>query len=219
MWGKETWQIHQKCSNCGFDLSKISNTWTNEENDILLKEYLNGESINNLSKKFNKTTGQIRYQIKKLSKGKFCHQCLHKIVNNESICSNCGNKILKVNSSENINYKVESKEEKNNNYTSKFYETPIEIFERLKMKYPEYILFIQNGYFLEVYREDAKICSEIFGWETSDARNDIFTGVPTNAFKFKDKLKKMGKKYIIVRQDNQDYKSNKIVRSVYDKYP
>ena len=91
---------YDKCPKCGFDLSKKSTSWTKEENDILLREYFNGESIYNLSELLKKTTGQIRYQIKKLSKGKFCYRCLHKIVKNDVFCSNCGTKLPKVTSSE-----------------------------------------------------------------------------------------------------------------------
>lgn len=209
----------KKCPNCGFNLLQNSNNWTFKENVILLYEYFNGESINNISQIFNKSPSQIRYQIRKLSIGNFCTQCLHEITNTNVLCSNCGHKLPKASKSKNYKNMDESIEVYNNIYPSNFYDSPIEIYYRLKMIYPDYILFIQNGYFFEIYKEDAKICSEVFGWIVTDVRNDIFTGVPINAYKFKDKLKKMGKKYIIVRQDNSDYKRNKIRRSVYEKYP
>jgi hypothetical protein len=196
------------------------NEWTEEKNELLLKDYFEGESINNLAIKFNKKMGQIRYQIKKLSKDKFCTQCLSRIVGDEIYCLNCGNRLFKRRPQKYLKDAIQKHDNnQKNQYQGRFYESPINIFQILKKEYPNHLIFIQNGYFFEVYRKDAKDCSNIFGWNIYDNYNILQTGVPINAYKFKNILKKLNRKFIIVKQDNEDYKNNDIIRSIYEIYP
>ena len=63
---------------------------------------------------------------------------------------------------------------------------PIEISRELGAEYPDYIVFVQVGCYLEVYDEDAYTCSEIFGWKVVDRGQGFeFTGVGIDAFRFK----------------------------------
>ncbi len=78
---------------------------------------------------------------------------------------------------------------------------PIEIARELKAEYGSHLVFVQNGYFWETYENDAYSCAEIFGWRIATiGSNHVFTGAPTNAFRFKEKLTEQRIPYIIVAQ-------------------
>lgn len=78
---------------------------------------------------------------------------------------------------------------------------PIDIVKDLKLDYPDHIVFVQNGFFWEVYEDDADVCSRVFGWKiASHGTGHNFTGVPTNAYKFKERLEDEGLSYVMVAQ-------------------
>jgi hypothetical protein len=77
---------------------------------------------------------------------------------------------------------------------------PLNIFRELKTKYPEHMIFIQSGFFYEVFGEDARECNRLFGWKLIERCGLDWTGVPYNAYNFKDELKSLSKPYIIVEQ-------------------
>jgi len=56
-------------------------------------------------------------------------------------------------------------------------------------------------------------------FDNNSNNNILQTGVPIKTFRFKDVLKKLNRKYIIIGQDNEDYKYNEIIRSVYEIFP
>ena len=94
--------------------------------------------------------------------------------------------------------------------------TPINIFTQLKTKYPEHLIFIQSGYFYELFGEDAKECNRLFGWKLVERCDLDWTGVPCKAFKFKDELKSLNKPYIIVEQVVED---GYLKREIVERYP
>lgn len=78
---------------------------------------------------------------------------------------------------------------------------PIEIARELKADYRSHMVFVQNGYFWETYEDDAYACSEVFGWRvTGQDTGHVFTGVPANAFRFKETLTARAIPYIMVAQ-------------------
>ena len=78
---------------------------------------------------------------------------------------------------------------------------PIDIVNDLKIDYPDHIVFVQNGFFWEVYEGDAEVCSRLFGWKiASHGTGRTFTGVPINARKFKDRLEDESVSYVMVAQ-------------------
>ena len=80
--------------------------------------------------------------------------------------------------------------------------TLMDIVDDIKSSHPDHIVFVQCGYFLEVYGEDAVVCSEIFGWKIAggNSRFEEHTGVPAGAFRFKQRLEDDGLSYVLVGQ-------------------
>lgn len=93
---------------------------------------------------------------------------------------------------------------------------PINIYTEIKTKYPYHMVFIQSGYFYELFGEDAKECNRIFGWELVERCGLDWTGLPCNAYKFKDELQSLNKSYIIVEQVVED---GELKREIVEKYP
>ena len=92
---------------------------------------------------------------------------------------------------------------------------PYEIFKKLKVKYPEHIIFIQVGYFWELYNDDALLCSEYFGWTTfKRGREQLVTGVPINAKYIYDVLKSNNEAYVLVRQTGKKTSDGRALREV-----
>ena len=89
----------------------------------------------------------------------------------------------------------------------------------MKIQYPNHIIFVQNGYFFEIYEKDAKICSELFQWKIAKDRSYEYTGVPINAHKFKEKLQNINQSYIIVKQEDKENNPKTINRSIVEIYP
>lgn len=100
-----------------------------------------------------------------------------------------------------------------------FGDKPIDIARELKSEYPDHVVFVQNGYFWETYDGDAKTCSEIFGWKVADHGHGAeFTGVPANAFRFKEKLEALGMSYILVGQSEYPSSVPDVERQVVELY-
>lgn len=98
-----------------------------------------------------------------------------------------------------------------------FGDKPAEIVAYIKSDFPNHIVFIQNGYFWETYDEDARICSSIFGWKVADrGLNGVFTGVPTNARKFIQRLQEMGVSFVFVKQAEYPSPTKEVERIVSD---
>lgn len=77
----------------------------------------------------------------------------------------------------------------------------LKIVEEVKSRLREHIVFVQCGFFWEVLADDAIVCSEIFGWRLGDGPSGVYmTGVPTNAFRFKQQLEDLGYSYVLVGQ-------------------
>ena len=80
---------------------------------------------------------------------------------------------------------------------------PILIAQEIQSEpgFEKYIVFVQNGYFFEIYDEDAHTCADIFGWKIAAHGPEFeFTGTPLNSFRFKNRLESEGRSYIIVGQ-------------------
>jgi len=78
---------------------------------------------------------------------------------------------------------------------------PIDLYHHLKKRYPSHILFIKNGFFFDIFNEDAKFCSDVFGWKITKNNSHVKTGVPVNAYRFKDNLRNRNKPYLIVSRN------------------
>lgn len=79
---------------------------------------------------------------------------------------------------------------------------PIDIVRDLKTVYEKHLIFIQVGFFWEVYDEDADTCSRLFGWKVVPfSLESVFTGTPTNSYRFKERLEDEGISYIMVAQN------------------
>jgi DNA mismatch repair ATPase MutS len=95
---------------------------------------------------------------------------------------------------------------------------PIVLFEQLKAKYPKHIIFIQCGYYYDVYDEDARECNRLFNWKIYKRGELDYTGTSRKSTKFKDALKSMNHPYIIVDQYiENEYLKRKVVEIFPDK--
>ena len=67
----------------------------------------------------------------------------------------------------------------------------LDIVSLVKNKVGEVLVFVQCGFFWEVYNGDALACAELFGWKVARKGENLdFTGVPINAKKFMEILEK-----------------------------
>ena len=94
---------------------------------------------------------------------------------------------------------------------------PIEVYETLKKKYKDYLIFIRCGCFYDLMGEDAEWMNEHFDWKLYERRNLPYTGTGEYSLDtIKEKLREINRKYIIVEQD----KIREVVeRKVVEIYP
>jgi DNA mismatch repair ATPase MutS len=130
---------------------------------------------------------------------KYCKGCEQKSNEKFTFCPYCGEELIK--NSDSSLKPIPMKEY-----------APVVLFEQLKTKFPEHILFIQNGRFYELYGSDARECNNLFGWKIIEKCGLDFTGVPHWSLKFKEKLKSLNKSFIIVESYiENEYLKRKVV--------
>ena len=81
----------------------------------------------------------------------------------------------------------EDEDEKGSFVISKKEYFPINIFTKLKRKYPAHVIFIQCGWFYEFFGEDAKEINRLFGLKLGEKQGLAFTGFPCTATKFNER--------------------------------
>jgi len=90
----------------------------------------------------------------------------------------------------------------------------VEIRDYVKSKYGYVVVFIQCGYFWEVYGDDATFCHRLFGWKLADKGYDTFTGIPIQNEKFLNNYELKTKGYALVPQVDYGLNSEEIYRQV-----
>lgn len=73
----------------------------------------------------------------------------------------------------------------------------LKISAELHDTYPECIVFVQSGFFWECFGDDARRCSELFGWQVTE---DGMTGFPIRGIEPLWKLRDEGCPFILVAQ-------------------
>jgi len=95
----------------------------------------------------------------------------------------------------------------------------VDIFHDLKSRYPDHLIIIENGYYFEVFEQDAYFLSEEYGWKIIEQQIGVpKAGFPTNSRKVWDDLKQMQQPYIIVSQ-LPNPSGDKIQRTVGEIFP
>lgn len=92
-----------------------------------------------------------------------------------------------------------------------------EIRSRIAHAHPNCIVVVQVGYFLEVAGEDAKTFSNLLGTKIYTKKKIQHTGIPQNAFRWKDELREDQIGFVLVEQ-KEDFKVSKcrFISEIYE---
>ena len=95
----------------------------------------------------------------------------------------------------------------------------VDIFQDIKSKYPEHLVIIENGYYFEVFEQDAEYFSNMYGWKIYERQIDVpMTGFPDGAEKVWIELKNSHKPYVVVSQLSNPKRGN-IQRTISEIFP
>lgn len=92
-----------------------------------------------------------------------------------------------------------------------------QIRSRVAHAHPNCIVAVQVGYFLELAGEDAKIFSNLIGTKIYLKKDIQHTGIPQNAFRWKDELREAQIGFVVV-EDKEDFKVSKcrFISEIYE---
>ena len=101
-----------------------------------------------------------------------------------------------------------------------FTDTPMsDLYAYCKQDFPEHIAFVQNGYFWEVYDDDARKCHQLFGWALASKGCLTMTGVPLTAKRFEQDLREMKQPHLFVAQLQYGVTGERVQRGVTEIWP
>lgn len=99
--------------------------------------------------------------------------------------------------------------------TQTFYgESLVDLVTKIKALYSVELVFVQCGYFYEVYNEDARLCSDLLGWNVGERGETLITGCPIYSHNFRTRLQKMGQSHCLVSQLKREPGSTVTKRAV-----